>query len=156
MRHIIVLVLTLSMLSCGSTKVVRNSEKDLKGNWTLTSFNYSKTGSFKVGLFNDASTNCFEGSTWEFIPNNNSGTYQITDGDCETGPRKFKFYIQEIDEATGLYDFLLKPTDAKGKSDTNQGYRLKLAGITENTMQWRQTITLDGSPFTIFMNFTKL
>ena len=51
---------------------------------------------------------------------------------------------------------MLKPVNAKGKSETNQGYRLKLAGITETTMQWRQTATLDGSPFTIFMNFTKL
>lgn len=155
MKHLIVLVLTMSLLACGSSKVVRDSEKDLKGNWTLTSFNYSKTGSFKVDLFNDASTACFEGSTWAFVPNNNSGTYDITKSDCASGPRNFKFSIQEIDQATGLYDFLLKPTSAKGKSENNQGYRLKLAGITANTMQWRQTVTLDGSPFTIFMNFTK-
>ena len=146
----------MSLLSCGTSKVVRDSEKDLKGNWTLNSFNYSKTGSFAVNLFNDTSTDCFEGSTWEFIPNNNSGTYEINSSDCVTGPRKFKFFIQEIDAATGLYDFMLKPVNAKGKSETNQGYRLKLAGITETTMQWRQTVTLDGSPFTIFMNFTKL
>ena len=156
MRHLIILVLTLSLLSCGTSKVVRDSEKDLKGNWTLNSFNYSKTGSFAVNLFNDTSTDCFEGSTWEFIPNNNSGTYEINSSDCVTGPRKFKFFIQEIDAATGLYDFMLKPVNAKGKSETNQGYRLKLAGITETTMQWRQTVTLDDSPFTIFMNFTKL
>jgi len=155
MRHIIVLVLTLSLLSCGTTKVVRDSEKDLKGSWTLNSFHYSKTGSFAVDLFNDTSTDCFEGSTWNFVPNNNSGTYEINSGDCATGPRKFKFSIQEIDPATGLYDFMLKPVDAKGKSETNQGYRLKLAGITATTMQWRQTVTLNGSPFTIFMNFTK-
>ncbi|EGV43738.1 lipocalin [Bizionia argentinensis JUB59] len=155
MRNLIVLLLTLSMLSCGTSKVVRDSRKDLKGSWTLNSFNYSKTGSFKVDLFNDASTDCFEGSTWEFIPNNSSGTYEITNSNCATGPRNFKFQIDEIDQATGLYDFLIKPTSAKGKSEYNQGYRLKLAGITETTMQWRQTVTLDGSPFTIFMNFTK-
>ncbi len=156
MKQIIVLLLTLSVLSCGTTNVVRNSEKDLKGTWTLNSFNYSKTGVFNVNIFDDASTDCFEGSTWEFVPNNNTGTYQINSSGCATGERNFNFYIQEIDQATGLYNFMLKPTNAKGKSDNNQGYRLKLAGITETTMQWRQTVTLDGSPFTIFMNFTKL
>uniref|UniRef100_UPI0030DC8F0C lipocalin family protein n=1 Tax=Bizionia echini TaxID=649333 RepID=UPI0030DC8F0C len=131
MRHLIILVLTLSLLSCGTSKVVRDSEKDLKGNWTLNSFNYSKTGSFAVNLFNDTSTDCFEGSTWEFIPNNNSGTYEINSSDCVTGPRKFKFFIQEIDAATGLYDFMLKPVNAKGKSETNQGFRLRLNALSE-------------------------
>ncbi|MGY0390959.1 lipocalin family protein [Bizionia sp. KMM 8389] len=156
MKQIILLLITLSVLSCGSSKVVRDSEKNLKGSWTLNSFNFSKTGTFQVDMFNDTSTNCFENSVWEFVPNNNTGTYQITQSNCDTGTRDFKFSIQEVNPETGLYDFLLKPTDAKGKSATNQGYRLKLAGITSTTMQWRQTVNLDGSPFTIFMNFTKL
>ena len=65
------------------------------------------------------------------------------------------FTIQEIDAQTGLYDFLLKPTNEKGKSETNQGFRLSLTSLSDTTMQWQQTVSVDGSPFTITMNFNK-
>ncbi|MDX1318459.1 MAG: lipocalin, partial [Xanthomarina gelatinilytica] len=99
---------------------------------------------------------CFEGSTWQFIPNNNTGVYTINDSSCELGERYFVFTIQEIDETTGLYDFLLKPTNKKGKSETNQGFRLRLNALSETNMQWQQTVSVNNKPFTIFMNFTKL
>jgi hypothetical protein len=56
---------------------------------------------------------------------------------------------------TGLYDFLLKPTDAKSKSETNQGFRLSLKALSDTVMQWEQTVSVDGKPFTITMNFNK-
>jgi len=55
-----------------------------------------------------------------------------------------------------LYDFLLKPTNAKGKSETNAGYRLRLAQLNDSSMRWEQTVSLDGKPFKINMNFSKI
>lgn len=144
------------LVSCGASKPVRESKKDIKGNWTLSSITYSETGTFNVTLFNDESKACFEGSTWQFIPNNNTGIYTINGADCATGPRNFVFTIQEVDATTGLYDFLLKPTNEKNKSATNQGFRLNLASISDYDMQWKQTLSVDGEPFTITMNFSKL
>jgi hypothetical protein len=66
------------------------------------------------------------------------------------------FSIQEVDATTGLYDFLLKPTNEKHKSTTNQGFRVELSALSETDMQWQQTVSLDGKPFTIYMNFKKL
>ncbi|WP_054852518.1 lipocalin family protein [Olleya sp. ITB9] len=152
----IITVLFLSLLfSCGSTKVVRESRKTIKGSWVLNSINYSQPGTYNVTLLNDTSKECFEQSTWQFIPNNYSGTYTINNANCNTGERYFNFTIQEVDQTTGLYSFLLKPTDAKGKSDTNQGFRLTLAQLSETNMTWEQTLTVDGKPFTINMNFIK-
>ena len=156
MKNTIVLILTITFLSCGASKTVRDSKKVIKGNWALNSINYSEGGTYNVNLLNDVSKECFEGSTWQFIPNNNTGIYNISESACNSGERNFIFTIQEVDEVTGLYDFLLKPTDVKGKSETNKGFRLKLAAISDTAMQWQQTVNVEGQPFTISMNFTKL
>jgi len=154
MKKIFILMLTLALASCGaskSTTIVIN-KKTLKGEWSLSNITYSKTGSYNVNIFNDVSKECFEGSTWKFVSNNNTGTYNVSDSNCETGERKFVYVIESIDEVTGLYDFLLKPDN----NPTNKGYRLKLKQANDNFMQWQQTITVDGSPFIINMNFTKI
>ncbi|MDN3664766.1 lipocalin family protein [Algibacter miyuki] len=151
----ILLVLALALVACGTSKVVRTSKKVMKGDWTLNSISYSETGTFNVSLLDDVSKACFEGSDWQFIPNNNSGVYTINDTDCSIGARNFIFTIQEIDPTTDLYDFLLKPTDEKGKSATNSGYRMQLAQLSETNMQWQQTLNVEGKPFTITMNFIK-
>lgn len=156
MKKIILLVLTLSLIACGGSKTVRTSKKVMKGDWILSNIAFSEQGPYKLTLLNDENKECFEGSTWKFIPNNNTGTYAISGVGCSSGDRYFIFTIDAIDEATGLYDFLLKPTDAKGKSETNTGFRLKLAALTETTMQWQQTTQVDGKPFIITMNFSKI
>lgn len=156
MKKVILIFLAIGLISCGTSKTVRDSKKTIKGDWTLSTITYSKTGKYNVTLLNDTSKDCFEGSTWKFIPNNNTGTYTINESSCSTGVRDFVFTIQEIDTQSGLYDFLLKPTNDRNKSETNQGYRLKLTALTETNMQWQQTISVDGTSFIINMNFVKL
>ena len=156
MKKAILILFGICLLSCGASKTVRQSKQVIKGNWNLSSINYSEAGTYNVTLLGDASKDCFIGSTWEFIPNNNTGMYNIINSECNTGERYFVFTIQEIDETTGLYDFLLKPTNEKGKSDTNQGFRLRLLSLSETAMMWEQTVNVDGKPFTITMNFSKL
>ena len=156
MKRILLLLITMGLISCGSSKTVRDSKKVIKGSWTLNTITYSQPGTYNVTLLNDVSKACFEGSTWQFVPNNNTGTYTIDNSNCTNGERYFVFTIQEIDEATGLYDFLLKPTNEKYKSETNQGFRLSLTQISETNMRWQQTVIVDGQSFTINMNFLKL
>jgi hypothetical protein len=156
-KIIILMVLGFTMFSCGTPKTVIQSKKVIKGYWTLNNITYSEQGTYDVTLLNDVSKECFIGSTWRFIPNNNTGVYTIVDAHCiATGERNFNFTIQEIDENTGLYDFLLKPTDAKEKSEDNSGFRLQLAQLSETSMRWEQTVMVDGKPFKIFMNFSKI
>lgn len=156
MKRLLLILLTATFLGCGATKTVRTSKKVIKGNWSLNSITYNQAGTYNVKLFNDASKECFEGSTWQFIPNNNTGIYNIINSECGTGERNFVFTIQEVDEMTEYYDFLLKPTNEKNKSETNQGFRLHLASLSEAEMQWTQTLNVEGKPFTITMNFSKL
>ncbi|WP_298484898.1 lipocalin family protein [uncultured Maribacter sp.] len=155
MKHILILLFSISLISCGTSKTVRLSHKVIKGNWNLNQVTYSEPGIYNVTLLNDADKDCFEGSSWQFIPNNNTGVYTISKSNCAVGNRNFIFTIKEIDEATGLYNFLLKPTDSKNKSQNNVGFRLNLAQLTESDMVWTQTLTVDGKPFTISMIFSK-
>lgn len=157
MKKILILALiAATAFSCGTPKTVQESKKVIKGYWTLNNITYDSSGTYNVTLFNDTSVECFEGSTWRFIPNNNTGTYNIDNPDCPTGERNFIFTIIEIDPASGLYDFMVKPTNAKGKSDTNAGFRLRLAQLNDSSMRWEQTVTLDGKPFKININFSKI
>ena len=149
-------VIAATTFSCGTPKTVQESRNVIKGYWALNNITYDASGTFNVTLFNDTSVECFEGSTWRFIPNNNTGNYNIENSNCPTGERNFIFTIREIDPTTGLYDFLLKPTNAKGKSETNAGYRLRLAPLNESSMRWEQPVSLDGKPFKINMNFSKI
>ena len=50
---------------------------------------------------------------------------------------------------------MLKPTNEKYESSSNQGLRIHLASLSEDTMVWEQTVRLDGKPFVITMNFVK-
>lgn len=155
MKKAIFLLVVILFASCGTSKTVRTSKKVIKGDWILSTIKYETKNTLKVDLFNDSSSKCFEGSTWQFIPNNDSGVYTINNARCNTGKRHFIFKIAEINETTGLYDFLLKPTNEKGKSETNKGYRLRLTQLSNTSMQWQQTVIVNGKPFNISMNFLK-
>lgn len=157
MKKIIAITVLLTViLSCGVSKTVQESRKVIKGNWSLDTITYSESGTFNVLLFNDALKECFEGSSWRFIPNNNTGIYSVRGTECVSGDRNFIFTIQEIDATTGLYDFLLKPTNSKGKSEDNKGFRVRLVRLDLTSMSWEQTVELEGKPFIISMNFSKI
>ena len=156
MKKIALLVLTVCFISCGASKTVRESKKTIKGNWELTSVNSSAIGDLKITLLNDSDKKCFEKSNWQFITNNNTGTYILSGTGCDAAQRFFPFTIDEVNESTGLYNFLLKPTNERGKSETNIGFRMQLTALTDTYMQWQQTVNLDGKPITINMNFTKI
>lgn len=155
MKKLLLICLAIGLVSCGSSKTVRVSKKVIKGEWVLNSITYSQGGTYNATIFNDASNSCFEGSNWSFIPNNNTGSYTFSSISCPTELRHFVFTIQEVDAQTGLYDFLLKPTDEKHKSETNQGFRLKLSALSDDSMQWQQAVSVGGSSLTLNMNFTK-
>ena len=154
-RIIAILVIISTLTACGSSKTVRVSKKVIKGEWTLKNVTFSNYGTYKVTFFNDVTKNCLEGSTWNFVPNNNSGVYSIVGDNCAQGDRNFIFTIQEIDEATGLYDFLLKPTNEKNKSEDNKGFRLHLAQLFDTDMVWEQTASIDGKTIKMNLNFIK-
>jgi hypothetical protein len=156
-KILFIMLAALLVVSCGTSKVVKESKKTLKGTWNLDNINYGEAnGVYDVKLFDDASSECFVGSTWRFIPNNNFGNYEITGANCSSGKRYFVWTIPDVKNATS-YDILLKPTDEKMNSTmNNKGYRLSLDYLSDDSLRFTQTLQVDGKPFTIYMNFTKI
>jgi hypothetical protein len=150
-KLMLLLFITTFLFSCGASKNVRSKEKTIKGNWVLNNITYSKTGNYKVTMFNDTTKECLEGSEWKFVPNNNSGTYSVTGANCVLGNREFVFVIKEVDVVSGYFDFMLKPK----KNEDNKGYRIDLKELTASKMKWQQKINVNGTPFLINMNFIK-
>lgn len=146
------------LAACGPSKTAKQARKTFNGDWTLTNVTYpNSSGEFDVTLFNDADASCFESSTWNFVSNNNQGAYTVQGTNCSGGQRYFIWSIDEENSVGGVYDFLLKPTDEDYNSTTgNQGFRLNLKSLSETQMVWEQSVMLEGSPFVIRMNFSKL
>ncbi|GET45079.1 lipocalin family protein [Capnocytophaga felis] len=163
MKRFIFLLFASVLASCAGFSVVSNpkpskssvSNKIIDGKWMLESITHNQRGKFEITLLNDTSKECFEGSTWEFTPNNNRGTYNITKEDCSTGERNFVFVIQRKIGTSGYYEFMLKPTNEEYQSETNKGVTLQLTHLSERTMIWEQTVSIEGKPFVISMNFVK-
>ncbi|APU70008.1 MAG: lipocalin family protein [Bacteroidota bacterium] len=156
-KFLILFTMAALVFSCGPSKVAKEARKTFDGSWTLNSVTYpNNPGEFNVTLFNTASASCFENSNWDFVSNNNRGTYTVNGVGCDGGSNYFIWSIDEENTPSGVYDFLLKPTNEDYKSTTgNQGFRLNLKSLSDTNMVWEQTVSLDGSPFTIRMNFTK-
>lgn len=153
----IILLLTVFLGSCGSSgEVVREARSTINGTWTLTNITYpNNTGTFNVNLFRDTSANCLNNSEWNFVSNNNTGSYIPTGTGCNTDPRFFIWSVNEVD-AGRSYDFMLKPTDDRNRTTSNdQGFRINIISLDQTTMVWEHTVNFEGSPFTVRMNFNK-
>ncbi len=158
MKKILFLSALIILISaCGPGKVAKEARKTFNGDWALTNVTYpNSSGTYNVTLLNDVSAECLENSTWNFISNNNKGSYYVTGTGCDSGERYFMWSIDDENAAADSYDFLLKPTNDDYKSTTgNQGFRMNLVSLSDSQMVWEQTVSLEGSPFVIRMNFNK-
>lgn len=152
----IILILFGFLVSCGSSAVVKEATATIKGDWVLNSVEYpGNAENLEITLLNDTSAQCLEGSTWNFISRNNTGSYKPEKIMCGTQPRFFRWSVTEVNPAAGNYDLMLKPTDQDYKSPTDRGFRINLTNLTGNQMTWEQTVNFEGEPFIIKMNFNK-
>ena len=148
------LFVTTMLISCGSSKIERQTQKTFKGNWTLTEVDLP-SALVDVNLFDDVDSRCFEHSEWSFVPNNNKGTYKLYQENCNPGTRSFHWNVEENTE-TGEFSFTLKQeVDGVNIRQEKRGVRLALVSLDDTQMQWEHTVSYEGKPFTIKMNFVR-
>ena len=153
-RHIIFLCLSLLFAACSTTKQVRTAQQGLKGNWTLSSVTTDQGNIVAIKtLFNQAPPDCFEGSIWNFVSNNNSGTYHFREANCDSSTHSIKWFMEENgDEVYFLWKFIpegMKPKDVK------TGYELKLLSESETEFVLEQEASFEGDLIRIYYQFIK-
>lgn len=157
MRKLVLLsMLTLFFVSCKSksvtnTAVDNKTERMMKGDWVISSVKYPGSEYIKVQSFNLADSQCFEGSNWKFISNNNKGTMALTKSDCPSFSSPISWFVNKEGQ------FVLKVLNAGEKAKkVRDGYILNMGNQTENSFQLIDKINVGGKTTDVVYQFEKL
>lgn len=135
--------------SVTNTNVDNKTERVIKGNWVITNVSFPGSDYIKVTSFDLADSKCFEGSTWKFVSNNNTGTMSLNDTSCIAFSSPITWFINQEG------DFVMKiVNDYKAKKVT-QGYVLKVANVTETSFELVDKINVGGSMKEVTYQFQK-
>lgn len=144
---------TLFAVSCSSANQAQNARADfmkLKGSWEISSVDYDKQ--YKIKPFDEgADAQCFVGSQWNLVPNNNTGSYALAGGgDCPTVTRAIKFDVSKDKE----FSFKVIDAGIKAKNVT-AGYVLDFQNQTPTSFTLVQNVPFEGKILKVYYNFTK-
>lgn len=156
MRKLLLLsMLTLFFVSCKSksvtnTAVDNKTERMMKGNWVISSVTYPGSEYIKVQSFDLADSQCFEGSTWKFISNNNKGDMALMKQDCMSFSSPISWFVNKDGQ------FVLKVLNAGEKAKkVRNGYILNMANQSENSFQLVDKINVGGNMTNVVYQFEK-
>ncbi|NBL64882.1 hypothetical protein GV828_06670 [Flavobacterium sp. NST-5] len=137
--------------SVTNTKVDNKTERIMKGNWIISSVNYPGSEYIKVNSFQLADSECFEGSTWKFVSNNNKGEMALTKAGCPAFSSPITWFVNKEGQ------FVLKVLDAGLKAKkVRDGYILNVANASENSFQLVDRIDVGGKMTDVIYQFTKV
>ncbi|WP_299241831.1 lipocalin [uncultured Aquimarina sp.] len=159
MRTICILLICTLLFSCGvSNKLTRAAKNSIDGVWILKEVDYEtdSKGTYAITILNNISLQCIENTNWEFVANNNTGSYALSGTSCtDTGVQNFIWSVPK--EMYGFnHSIMLKPVNHKMKSNiNNKGYRMQLYELENTKMIWSYDMIVDGEKFTIKLNFDK-
>lgn len=161
MKQFLILIATAIFLTActSTTQLAKETTKLMRGNWQISNVNFIgvQSNQVKATVFNQASSQCFVNSQWNFVANNNTGNYQFNNSEANcpnTQTTNFKWFIKE--QAGEAY-LMFKPigNNQKAKNITT-GYQLKVISSAEDAMVLAQEIMFEGSPITINYTYNKI
>jgi hypothetical protein len=154
-KNILLTALVLVLFSC-KTNSITNSKLDrgaqvaLKGSWVVSSVAYPGSEYIKVNSFQIADSQCFVGSTWKFVSNNNKGNMALTKYDCAAFSSPITWFIN----TDGTFVLKVLDADIKAKK-VREGYTLAVANQTENSFQLIDKITVGGKVTDVVYQFQR-
>ncbi|KAA2245164.1 hypothetical protein F0L74_04165 [Chitinophaga agrisoli] len=139
---------SLFAVSCASSSGAATqsiSKGSVQGNWIVTDIQFEGIpANSKVTVFDEASYNCFKGSSWS-LPSNGKGSYTLssTSDGCTTvsQPIMWSLYKQA---GSSMFQFKKLAEGVKAK-DVTDGYRVELSSADGNNMVWRAPVTFEGN-----------
>lgn len=147
---IAVLLFACKSTSVTNTKLDTKSQVGIKGNWVITNVSYPGSDYIKVNSFQLADSKCLEGSTWNFISNNNKGSMALTKSDCPAFSSPITWFINKESQ------FVLKVLNAGEKAKkVRDGYVLRIANQSETSFQLIDNINVGGQNKDVVYQFQK-
>lgn len=143
-------MLVVLAASCGSLD--QKSQVGIKGNWTISSVSYPGSDYIKVTSFDIADSQCFVGSSWNFISNNNKGTMTLNG----TGASCPSFSSPIVWTSTKEGNFTLKITEGEKAKKVSTGYILKLQNQTDSSFQLVDNVTVGSKSVDVVYTFSKI
>lgn len=153
-KIILISALSLLILSCKSksatdTKLDSNTQVAMKGNWTVTSVTYPNSSVIKVNSFDLADSQCFVGSKWKFVSNNNKGNLSLNSPKCTSYSTPITWFVNKEGQ------FVMKILDESKAKKVKDGYILKVANITDNSFQLVDQIDVVGKAIDVVYQFNR-
>lgn len=148
--------LALFFVSCKSTSVTNTAvdntkERMMKGDWVISSVSYIGSEYIKVQSFGLADSQCFQGSTWKLVSNNNQGEMALTKSDCMSFSSPISWFVNKDGQ------FILKVLNAGEKAKkVRDGYILDVANQTETSFQLIDMVNIGGKSTNVVYQFEKL
>ncbi len=153
-KIILISLLAILILSCKSksatdTKLDSKTQVAMKGNWTVTSVTYPNSSMMKVNSFELADSQCFVGSTWKFVSNNNKGNFSLNSSKCAAYSTPITWFVNNEGQ------FILKILDESKARKVKDGYVLKVANLTGNSFQLIDQIDVVGKATAVVYQFSR-
>jgi hypothetical protein len=155
-RTLCMLILITAIAGCKSNNLINSkldnkTERMLKGNWTLTTVNFPGSDYLKVSSFNLEDSQCFIGSDWNFVSNNNKGNMQLknTSNACKNFSSPITWYINKDG------NFIFKIINNYKAKTVGSGFVLSIKNVTETSFKLVDTINVAGGIKNITYLFQK-
>lgn len=133
-----------------ATKLDNKTEAAMNGTWTITSVTYPGSEVIKVNSFELADSQCFVGSTWRLISNNNKGNMALTRTGCPSFASPITWFVNRDG------NFVMKILDAGEKAKrVREGYVLRVANVTGSSFQLVDRISVGGNMADVVYQFQK-
>lgn len=149
-------LLSVALFSCKTSSVTnkkldRPTQVGIKGNWTISAVSYIGSEYIKVNSFQLADSQCFVGSTWKFVSNNNKGEMALTATNCPTFSSPITWFVNKEGQ------FVMKVLAAGEKAKkVRDGYILSVANQTETSFQLIDKINVGGKLTDVTYQFQKV
>lgn len=150
-------VLTLFFVSsCTNSKAVADSEKLMRGDWTITNVSVDgiQQSYVDITVFDEANSQCYVGSSWHLVQNNATGNYTFNaGGDCPSGTTKIKWFVTE-GGGESFFNFK-KVYEGERPKNVVDGYKMRVSSNTGSTIVLVQDLMFEGKPISVNYTFQK-
>jgi len=135
--------------SATNTRLDNRTEVALKGNWTLTKVSYPGAEVIKITSFDLADSQCFVGSQWRFISNNNKGEFSLNNASCTAFTSPITWFVNKEGQ------FVMKILNETKARKVTEGYVLQVGTVTDATFELTDRVNVGGKTVTVVYQFSR-